>query len=375
MRIGILTLPLHHNYGGILQAYALHTVLQRMGHEAFFIFQEKKYRLPWWKYPLAYGKRILFRYILGRKDIHIFQERRLKEQDVVIEQNIRKFTAKYIAPYILKCSVKEMQKQLDAIVVGSDQVWRPRYMPNITKAFLDFAINWNIKKISYASSFGVDTWEYSRLKTRECRKLIKYFNDISVREVSGIYLCEKYLKCKAIQVLDPTLLLTKDNYIKLITKRTDEKKISYYLLDVDSKKKNFLKNISLFFKISQIEEIGNSKTENLNLPLNKRIAPYIESWIESYVNSSFIITDSFHGCVFSIIFHRPFIAILNPLRGNSRMESLLELLDLSNRIIGNIDQFETEKLRNKIDWKNVDDKLNIEKKKSISFLKQSLTDQ
>lgn len=148
MKIGILTLPLHINYGGILQAYALQTVLERMGHEVHVIEKKKKpLRLPTYKIPLCYGKRIAMN-LLGHKT-PVFYERKYNRERPVVRQNTDKFIHKYVhlVQYDDFSDIKE--SEYDVIVVGSDQVWRPKYFGNdiIEQAYLKFAENWNIKRI------------------------------------------------------------------------------------------------------------------------------------------------------------------------------------------------------------------------------------
>lgn len=148
MKIGILTLPLHTNYGGILQAYALQTVLERMGHEVHVIEKKKKpLRLPTYKILLCYGKRIAMN-LLGHKTL-VFYERKYNREQPVVRQNTDKFIHKYVhlVQYDDFSDIKE--SEYDAIVVGSDQVWRPKYFGNdiIEQAYLKFAEDWNIKRI------------------------------------------------------------------------------------------------------------------------------------------------------------------------------------------------------------------------------------
>ena len=144
MKIGILTLPLHTNYGGILQAYALQTVLERMGHEVVIFNHERKYRLPLWRLPLSYTKRIIKKYILGRKDTKIFAEQKLRDDYTKISQHTQKFIDTYLHTYNVETFKKLKSTDFDAIVVGSDQVWRPKYfvslfVDRIENAFLSFA--------------------------------------------------------------------------------------------------------------------------------------------------------------------------------------------------------------------------------------------
>lgn len=368
MKIGILTLPLHHNYGGILQAYALHTVLQRMGHEAFFIFQERR-KLPWWKYPLAYGKRILFRYVLGQKDIHIFQERKLKRQDLIIEQNIRKFTDRYIEPYILRCSIKQMQNLLDAIVVGSDQVWRPIYYLNIKRAYLNFAKNWTIKRIAYAASFGTDHWEYSTIQTKQCAKLIQKFDAISVREDSGVQLCNKYFRVKAEHLLDPTMLLEQEDYIKIIEDSHVPQSAGTLLCYILDKTEEIDKLINKIVKEKGLIPFHvNSRADNTDVPLNERIQPPLEAWLRGFYDARFVVTDSFHACVFSIIFSKPFIVIGNEERGLTRFHSFLKMLELEKQIISSPNEYKSYLFKTVFST----DITQQEKKEAMYFLHNSL---
>lgn len=112
------------------------------------------------------------------------------------------------------------KNRYDAVIVGSDQTWRPKYSPNIYDFYLDFiSKDKRIKRIAYASSFGVDDWEYSAEETKKCAKLSKLFDGISVREQSGIDLCKDHLGVDSELALDPTLLLNKDDYVTLIGDR------------------------------------------------------------------------------------------------------------------------------------------------------------
>ena len=174
MRIGIITLPLHHNYGGILQAYALQTVLERMGHEVYLI--EKKYKirhLPLIKAPFIYGKRIL-KNLVGQRT-PIFYEKKIYLERPITHQYTNKFQETYIKKRIVEKYTDIREGDFDTIIVGSDQIWRPIYFPNIEQAFLKFTKGWKIQRIAYAASFGTDNWEYTTKQTRECGNLLKMF--------------------------------------------------------------------------------------------------------------------------------------------------------------------------------------------------------
>ena len=215
MRIAILTLPLHTNYGGILQAYALQTVLERMGHEVCIVEKKRKpVTLPLWKVPLVYGKRML-KNAKGRP-FPLFYEQKVNREEPFVRQHTDKFICRYIKRRIVGDFSEINESDYDAIVVGSDQIWRPKYFnDNIERAFLDFTEGWDVRRIAYAASFGTDEWEYTRAQTRRCGRLLKRFDAVSVREASGADLCREHFGVEAKTMLDPTMLLEKEDYIRL----------------------------------------------------------------------------------------------------------------------------------------------------------------
>lgn len=368
MKIGILTLRLSTNYGGILQAYALQTVLERMGHEAYLIEEKQKtLHLPLWKAPLSYGKRIL-KNITGHPCSIFYEEKANREirNLPIISQYTSKFIDKYIKRRIIENFSEITENDYDAIIVGSDQIWRPRYFQHIERAYLDFTESWHIKRVAYAASFGTDEWEYTIKQTKKCAYMLQKFDAVSVREESGVDLCLNHFNVKATHVLDPTMLLDVKDYIKLFETAGTPKSsgtLLVYILDESPEKAALIEKIAnkrclVPFKV-------NSKVDNLNAPLQKRIQPPVEQWIRGFYDAEFIVTDSFHACVFSILFNKPFVAIGNVDRGMSRFQSLLGIFGLENRLIDinySCDSIED------ILWKDVNVLLDHNRKKSMIFL-------
>jgi hypothetical protein len=345
MKIGILTLPLHTNYGGILQAYALQTVLEQLGHEVV-IYQKAgpSHKLAIWRYPFVYSKRIA-RKLLRDKHTVIFLEKKLEKDTKIIRQNTDSFINKYInAVYIDNLSDIDLN-EVDVIVVGSDQIWRPKYVKVtwgaiIQDTFLNFAKKWQGKRIAYAASFGTDEWEFTKTETSDCRDLMKLFNAVSVREAQGQKFCKKYFGVCSTQVLDPTLLLNAEDYCKLVkidTFKGKRKILFNYILDESEEKSELLTQISNAKNL----ELYSSRIKNNNkyAPIGERIVPPVEFWLEGLFNADFVVTDSFHGCVFSIIFGKPFVAITNNRRGSSRFHSLFKLLGLEDHLISDIHDY------------------------------------
>lgn len=371
MRIGILTLPLHTNYGGILQAYALQTVLERMGHEVHVI--EKKRRplsIPIQKMPFCYGKRIV-KNIIGRK-CPIFYEQKYNREQPIIRQNTDKFIKKYIhiAEYDDFSDIKE--SEYDAIVVGSDQVWRPKYfgLNQIENAYLKFAEGWNIKRIAYAASFGTDEWEYTPKQTEECGRLLRMFDVVSVREDSAVNLCKKHFGVEAQHVLDPTMLLNREDYIKLFEAVDTPKSkgnLLCYILDETEEKKALIKHIAA--EKGLIPFNVKSQSDDINSPVSERIQPPLEQWLRGFYDAEFVVTDSFHACVFSILFNKPFLAVGNTERGMSRFSSLICMLGLEDKLIMDNHMY---KVFTDIDWNKVLSVLITKKNSAITFLSNKL---
>lgn len=330
MKIGIITLPLHTNYGGILQAYALQTVLERMGHEVEILEEPHEYKRASLK---RYIRRVLKKCI-GKRSI-INYEGFMRKWQPRVAIDIDEFINTYIHRRIVKYNTLR-EGEYDAFVVGSDQVWRPSYNQHLEQAFLNFTENWkNVKRIAYAVSFGVDNWELTKKQTEECKRLVQKFDFVSVREDTAVNLCKEHLGIEATHVLDPTLLLSADDYQELIDglKISDSPYVFSYLLDESEEKIDILEDISKRLNLpvrkikleKDISKIPMSKLKSLTYPS-------IQEWLASFAQADFVVTDSFHGTVFSIIFNKPFVVLPNKGRGVARFESLLKDISLENRI-------------------------------------------
>lgn len=372
MRCGIITQPLYINYGGILQAYALQTVLNRLGHDAYVV-QKKTSNTPLphgLRSSLVYGKRFLMR-SLGLSDIPVHAEELLNEYRPLISVHTKRFIRKNIQLLEIDSYQNLKPSDFDAYIVGSDQVWRPAYN-KLSETFLQFADKWNVKRIAYAASFGTDEKEYTHQQIEFCTPLIHQFNSVSVREKSGVNLCQDYFGIHAHHVLDPTLLLRKEDYINLIGNIEGKEVLGnlfVYILDPSKEK------LSVVTEIEKTKHLTSfsvkAKNDYKYAPLADQIQPPIETWIQGIKDAKLVVTDSFHGCVFSIIFNKPFILIGNLDRGMARIESLLELLGLKYRLISNNNNV-YDVLDSSINWKSVNNQLQIWRSLSENYLKESL---
>lgn len=346
MKIGILTLPPHTNYGGILQAYALQTILERMGHDAVVIEKEgrREKGLPLWKRPIAYAYRLFKKLFVDhttviRREIVMAKERPLMRKD------IQTFIDRRLHIHKLQSLAEIKEGDFSAIVVGSDQIWRPRYFSgmvdsNLRNAFLEFTLGWKMRRIAYAASFGVDWWEFPEEDTSAISQLAKQFDLITVREKSGVELCKNCLDVEAHQVLDPTMLLQKEDYMKLMDESGAGKStgnLFCYILDSTPEKRGLVDRIS---REKQLKPFYiNAESLDRSLPLEERIYKPVEAWLRGFRDAEFVITDSFHACVFSIIFGKPFVAVGNKGRGLSRFQSLLGNFGLMSNLIIETSQY------------------------------------
>lgn len=351
MKIGIITQPLLNNYGGTLQNYALQQVLKKLGHEPVTIDYVAHYNI---KTIIVHNIKTIIRLFTGkskRKYISYYR-RRSSAMESFVTQNI--FLTKPIKHYresVLK------ENNIEALVVGSDQVWRREYNNDLYAMYLSFAKAVGLK-ISYAASFGIDYWNYSEKQTKKCAILAKQFKAISVREDSAIKLCNDYLGLDAVNVLDPTLLLPKEEYENLCVsvEKPNEPTLYAYILDINQEKKDFLSKIATEKKLElKIVQAGNNA--KLTVP----------QWIAMFRDAEFIVTDSFHGTLFSIIFRKDFLTIGNKGRGMSRFTSILSKFGLEERLVNDFStDFQT---KTEINWNATEKLLEVEIEKSHEFLK------
>ncbi len=308
MNIGILTHHLGINYGGILQCYALSATLQRMGHTPVVIQREPNSN---WKTPL----RLLLQ--------HFGLLRYLERTDRADGSRLRPFIRQHICltPPIrsrAKMLSVSADHELKAVIVGSDQVWRKEFVDRWRfEYYLDF-VPTGVKRLSYAASIGVDTWDYSPTDSAQIASHLRQFTALSVRESQAAHLLQTELDIKACVMPDPTLLLSADDYRALMTNASipSQPYVFAYWLNPDK---------------SALEELLRPYREAgkhiVIVSLHQTSAlPSVEEWLALVAHADAVITDSFHGIVFSFIFERPLRLHCNAAGGFSRISSLLTML-------------------------------------------------
>lgn len=359
-KVGILTLPLGTNYGGVLQAYALLKYLKNNNYNAYFINR---------------------RWDNNRTDLfYKFQKWFYRN---IFARNFTKFIENHLRPSTFEMtSQKDIFKinemNFDAVIVGSDQVWRVENTSGVgNNFFLDFIEDNNIKKLSYAASFGINEIKCSDYKLKEIKSLINDFDAVSVREDSGVDICKNKFNVLAERLLDPTMLLEESDYLDLINKNVflNNNQLTTYVLDKTDEKMKIVNEISnkKNLKVKSVNtELKSFDIKNLLLNINEIVLPSIEQWIKGFSEADFIVTDSFHGTLFSILFNKQFVSIGNKRRGLTRFQSILGLFDLDERLILTSDDLNADLLNKKIEYDRINKIINREREKTLNFLKENL---
>lgn len=366
MKIAVVTLPLHVNYGGLLQAYALKSVLEGMGHDVDVLDLKEKMPVPKGiKAPFVYMSRTIKRVLKGKKGPEVFRELRYRRELPERARLTSEFVKKHISPRMIDRYEDVKEGEYDAFVTGSDQVWRPLYFNGIHNAFLKFTEGWDVRRLSYAASFGTDQLEYEYVQMEECARLLAGFDAVSVREASAVEMCAEWFDCdRAVHVLDPVMLVGADVYCSLADSQNvheSKGKIMTYILDPSTEKEcvvDFVRRVS--------------GLEPYSLEKGKTVPP-VEQWLAGFADSEFIVTDSFHGCVLAILMHKRFIAVGNSRRGMARLSSLLDMFGLDQRLVHGIDpEDDGEFFLSEPDWDKVDEVMKEQRAVSSGFLEDAL---
>ena len=386
LKIGILTLQ-GFNYGCVFQAYTLMETLKSLGCNPVLLSRKKvkSSKIPISRQIKAYIKQFARNSLFLKGDNQTYAWIKQVKREYQKNRQIYKNLSQKFTPFIKKnisknatyclgsaefdknfVELKKQSKNLDAVIVGSDQVWRPQLTPSdISENFCNFLQDSQTKRFAYAASFGTDDWKYTEEETDNCRELLQKFISISVRESDGIDKCLKYFNRKATQVLDPVFLLDKDLYINKFIKKNDHRTdfVFNYFLSDSIEKRNVSKFISEFTGKNDVWILA-SNTVDVQPP---------EVWLSKFKDSEFVFTDSFHGCAFSIIFNKPFIVFMNN-KNDPRILSVLNTFNLTNRLITSATELTEEKILAPIDWNKVNTILELEREKSLNFLKNSLAE-
>ncbi|MDO6817591.1 polysaccharide pyruvyl transferase family protein [Zobellia sp. 1_MG-2023] len=364
LKIGIMTTQDALNNGAMLQAYALQTYLQSLGHNVEFIDYRTEGKLTIRSFiaksPL----------VMWNKWMDIYNEAKFRRRadfgDLLNRGESTFYTLKEIQNNPPKC---------DVYIAGSDQIWNVSSRNTINRAFyLDFGGK-EIKKISYAASMG--QCDVPEFLNEEIHDLVERFNSVSLRETKAVNFIQSLFSehKKIYHVPDPTFLLSKDEYLKFIISDDEQWKKKYiasYILvpsRFDEKLRQAVKFVTTHIGVDLVNLRNPGTCVRLENAKNTIVAP--REWLRYVYYSQFMICCSFHAVVFSLILHKPFI-VITPYE-NQRIASLLNPLGLSGRIVMGKDEQKLKEIIDKeIDWHEVDALMEREKSKGQEFLRLSL---
>lgn len=319
------------NYGALLTAYAIQSLIDKLGYNPLLIDNSYKHNE-----------------LISKNFAKNFEQHYLKTSNKVI----------------LYKDFNNLNTSSNIFITGSDQILRPIAAKERLPQYLQDFVSINSKKITMAASFAVDKktlLNETDTQILENMKIsLKSFDFISVREKSGVEICKELFNVDAEWIIDPVFIIDKSNYNELIKNSTQNfsNKIVSYVLDPHKEYNKVYKHLEKKYNRKII------KTAYSDIS--------VENWLASIKNCEFLITDSFHGMCFAIIFNKPFICITNQKRGATRFESILEMLNIENQCINNINEIYEKDCIFKVDYEKVNQRIAEEAQRGLDFLKKAL---
>lgn len=347
MKVSLITYHDEDNYGAILQSYATYKMLNELGYDAEIINLHMPHKQP------------LFNKL-------VFALRRFRHNS---------FRKKYFKKTTrLYTSLEELRKdppQSDCYIVGSDQTWNPEISKEYALAyFLDFGVN-DVRKITYAASIGLNEWEENPYApTEKVKSLLAKYHKILVREKRAVEICKETFGVDAEQVIDPVLLFPSYPEFTGNYKIEAGKMVVYKLI----------KNMDFYNKS---ELIANAMgLHRVSVGSVRRIkgakCPYpqsVDKWVKQFATAELVFTDSFHGTIISLLYHKPFVIYMGNPKRVGRLYSILSAVGLEDRICTSEHPLEhlIEVAKRPIDWDAVDGKIELMRRESIVKLKEALS--
>lgn len=383
MKIGIVTCwQPDDNYGTQIQCFALQMYLRFLGHDAFLIrymrFEDVNAQPFTYKKILkALNPYYLIRFIYNRFILSPLQ----KNETQCHNRNSPEFRKKYLNMTSVYDSYQELKQnppRADAYIVGSDQVWNIHYRQtnNLGAHFLDFG-NKNIKRIAYAASFGFSPDLLEKNYSKAVWPLLRRFSAISVRESAGLEICRKIAnenngKLDAVQVCDPTMLLSCRQYLDIFSEEEGALPSEPYVLvyNISAKSELRISKIKKWAKengLALMYVTGHGRRSS-----EPHIYPSVPQWVKLIANAEYVITNSFHGTVFSLIFHKH--CAVFPLTGkvgttNNRLDTLLKLTG-TNLVVNHDCDFD-KILNTEIDWTQFEKNKESLRQIGVNFLNKN----
>ncbi|MBQ8197889.1 MAG: polysaccharide pyruvyl transferase family protein [Lachnospiraceae bacterium] len=346
--IGILTFHYADNYGAVLQTYALRRTINSLsGCRAEIInYVPSGFSIPLYQNSEECRQRLLEK----RKKFERFLQERCGLTDVILQE--------------------VSEKQFDYYCVGSDQVWNLNFadeeylLPNLSDEVMRF---------SYAASVGMSL-EEAYLKKDIFKKHLSKFKMISLREDVHVEFFSKLCGKECCKVLDPTLLLDANEWNDMVTKESKCENpylLFFWILHDDELLKGveLANTISRKYNLSIIHTIVGAKSYMFNNDAGCILYEGVEDFLWYVKNARFVVTNSYHAMLFSIQFKTAFYTfVVQSMR--SRIDSVIEMFDISNRIVNNY--INAGQINYEIDWESIEAVIRIEREKSMKFIKDAL---
>lgn len=363
MKIGIISIQNSCNYGAVLQTFAAQESYAKHGQVEIINYQNTHTDKTTKKLRFGKTPRDILRF--GKDFLRLLPKIR----------SLKKFESFFNTHYKLSGAptqdLSAMKNSYDFYVCGSDQIWNPQIISEDgtidSNYFLAFTDSKN--KISYASSKG--SYNYTPEEKKLVTSLLNDFQDISVRESDAAEFFSNELNRPVEHVLDPTLLLSKSEWLDSLNIKNDLSKKPYILVYVLRKNKILSQTVQTVAKIHDLDIITIDQDPFTTMRCDKHIndAGPVE-FIELFSNASFVITNSFHGCAFSVNFNIPFI-ITPPPTGLNRIMSLLEAVGAEHRAIKTHDDA-IKLAKEHVNFESINTKLQAMRLESHQYIENSI---
>ena len=366
------------NYGGILQAWALQRVLEDLGHTSSVDSTRSSQPAVLKRIVVSAVRvgmeRVLPSSLVPNRSVQGTVKRAANRELLSFAPRKMNTKALYRAPGRVK---QRVLKGVDAVLVGSDQVWRASYV-DVPSYLLDFLPDSSsVKRIAYAASFGVDDpAQFDDYLVARTKSLAQKFDAISVREESAVELCDQLWGVKAERVIDPTMLLERAAYQDLYGGAEVDNSgatVVSYVLDDAVEKRRAISEIASALSATEVSLFPRTATsvKKFRSDPNEYMRPTVEKWLGNLSSASAVVTDSYHGMLLSILFNRPFLVAVNQKRGATRFDTILDMFGLHDRKLMSDGQ-DLDRIKAPIDWSAVNVKLADERRRGIDFLIRSL---
>lgn len=356
MRVAILTLAPATNYGGILQAWALRSLLADMGHEATVV-------------SLRLRPAVALRYGVGnfliRHHLHPTKRYYVPSHSEALRTTaeLRRFIAEQVAPATPLLPRALQRAGYEAFVIGSDQVWNPDYTRpyGAENFFGDFLPESDRRpRIVYAASMGGDKWRFTPAESEKIGALLSRCKAVSVREQGVCKVLGERFGVASEWVADPVMEIGRHRLLQVAGCELSEEHTFAYLLDPTE-----LKNAI----VQQVAE--GQKVKKITSPKPHEVIPSVEEWVAGFAGARRVVTDSFHGVVMSLVLGKEFVAVGNAARGMARFTSLMSAFGVGERLIDEQCADATALFSKPIDWQGVEDTMVALRSRSMEFLAKS----